>query len=229
MHSTLSAVLVAAGAGTRMQHDLPKQFIELCGRPVITYSIEAFLKSFEQVEIIVVISKDFEQMMQDIAAQYFPQSAIHIVYGGASRFDSCRAGIHKASGDIVMVHDAARPMIDKELLLRLYHNAIQHHNAVPAIAPVESVRMMDADSNRAVDRDFVRLVQTPQAFDRKKLTAVYDCGFKPHFTDDASVWEAGGYDVHLVDGLRENIKMTTPQDLYWLRAILQERGAFKIT
>lgn len=227
MHHSISAILVAAGTGTRMQHDIPKQYIELSGKPVIVHSIEVFLESFEQVEIIVVVSKDFEPLMRDIALRYFPNKPIQLVHGGASRFESCRAGIAQATADFVMVHDAARPLINSDLLGQLYDNVSKYQNAIPAIAPVESVRMIDANSNHAVNRDSVRLVQTPQAFDRKMIAAAYACEFSPNFTDDASVWEASGHRVHLIEGLKENVKITTPQDLDWVHWIMQERSRIK--
>lgn len=225
MAHSLSVVLVAAGSGSRMQSDIPKQYIDLGGKPVICYSIQAFLDAFPETEIIIVVAPEFEPKLKEILNTYFPTLSAKIVYGGATRFDSCSAGVHAASQNIVMIHDAARPFIDKQLISNLYFTALEKGSAIPAVAPVESIRIVDEnDQNKTIHRERIRLIQTPQAFNRLQLVAAYQRGFNQLFTDDASVWEAAGLNVCLIEGERENIKITTPQDLVWAKALLEAQN-----
>ncbi|MBX9448345.1 MAG: 2-C-methyl-D-erythritol 4-phosphate cytidylyltransferase [Taibaiella sp.] len=214
MEYSVSSIIVAGGQGIRMQTEMPKQFIHLNRKPVIVYSMECILRAFPLGEIIVVVPESYEGLMNGILSRYFAHNPqVQLAYGGMTRFHSSSNGLRLATKDIVMIHDAARPFITVDFLHQLYREAIENDNAIPALTSVESVRICSGADNKIVDRNLIRMIQTPQAFERKKLEAAFRTGYSEIFTDDASVWEASGHQVHLVNGLRNNFKITTPEDM----------------
>ena len=192
MEYSVSSIIVAGGQGIRMKTEMPKQFVPINGKPVIVYSMESIIRAFPRGEIIVVIPESYEGLMNEILSRYFTQNPqVQLTYGGMTRFHSSSNGLRLATKDIVMIHDAA----------------------IPALTSVESLRICSGAENKIVDRNLIRMIQTPQAFERKKLEEAFRTGYSDIFTDDASVWEASGHPVHLVNGLRNNFKITTPEDM----------------
>ncbi|WP_282635637.1 2-C-methyl-D-erythritol 4-phosphate cytidylyltransferase [Sphingobacterium thalpophilum] len=213
-------VIVAAGTGSRMNSSLPKQFLELNGRPVLMHSIERFSQSQDVSEIILVISREMEEFWKALCMENQFDEVYHLVYGGKSRFESVRNGIlyiqehfQIGNNDYIAVHDGARPIISSELIARAFHGAYQHHAVVLAQSSVESVRIGNPRTSNALDRNQVWLVQTPQVFQAELLINAYCQPEDPLFTDDASVVEKMGNSVAIVEGDPKNIKITYPQDL----------------
>ncbi len=216
----LWVIIVAGGVGRRFNSAVPKQYLSLQGKPVIVHTIDRFQKAFvgEHLHLSVVINPAHEHLWKKIAQEY-ALTDVTVVYGGKERYYSVKNALIKLSGQgIVAVHDAVRPFITPDLLRRLYEHALQYGSAVPYVLPHSSVRYeMPDGSNRALERHLVRMIQTPQFFDLAKLKKAYvQTDFKNMFTDDASVYETLAEPVHLVEGLAENIKITTELD--WIIA-----------
>lgn len=217
--TTLYCIIVAAGSGSRFGSDLPKQFCELNGKPVLMHTIDSFRSSRHDVKIILVLNRDHLQLWQDLCSQHnFKTPAI--AFGGATRWESVKnalTGISLPEGgrSVVMVHDGARPVVSPELLDRIIGATGESTGVIPVIPVSDSLRMLDGDGKSTpVDRSIYRAVQTPQAFDGRLLLEAYRLPYRDTFTDDASVMAAAGYpDIRLVDGDPHNIKITLPDDL----------------
>jgi 2-C-methyl-D-erythritol 4-phosphate cytidylyltransferase len=218
------AIIVAGGTGSRMKSALPKQFHLLQGKPVLYHTIKAFLTAIPDIRIVVVIPREHQATVDSIMEQ-FPELEFHtITTGGLTRFDSVKNGLRTVPEDsIVFVHDGVRCLVQPDLILRCRHVALSSGNAVPAIAATDSVRIATAEGNRQVNRNAVRLVQTPQTFQSTILKQCYARDYHDSFTDDASVIEAAGYRINLVDGEATNIKITWPIDLIVADEILKAR------
>jgi len=208
------AIIVAGGSGSRMKSVVPKQFMLLKGKPVLYYTIDAFLKAFDDCKIILVLPEDHVAAGQEIIDAFFDYNRIQIAIGGRTRFHSVQNGLQLIDEDsIVFVHDAVRCMVSKDLIQRCYEAVLQYGSAVPVIASKDSVRILTDDGNEALDRIFVKLVQTPQTFYSKILLPAFNIDYKDKFTDEATVVEAFGLKVHLVEGEENNFKITLPVDL----------------
>ncbi len=208
------AVIVAGGSGSRMKSDVPKQFIEIGGKPVLMHTIDAFKKFDSAIQIIVVLPAAQIEYWNNLCEKLEFGTDHNVINGGETRFHSVSNGLSliKEPG-IVGVHDGVRPFVSQETLHNSYTTAEESGNAVPVIDAFESVRQTDGKGNRSIDRTTIKLVQTPQVFRSEQLLKAYQTEFKTDFTDDASVTEAAGYSINLVEGNRENIKITTPFDL----------------
>ncbi len=218
------AILVAGGKGLRMGGDIPKQFLPLEGRPVLMYTIDAFRRTYPDIHIILVLPKEQQAYWAELCREHNYNEAFRVADGGETRFHSVSNGLalipDEAEG-IVGVHDGVRPFVLPETIRRCYEAAEQSGAVVPVIPVVETVRQLLPDgTSRTVDRDAYRLVQTPQTFGIQLLKKAYRQPFTPFFTDDASVVEAMGHPVSLVEGNRENIKLTSPADLKLAKGIL---------
>lgn len=205
---------------------LPKQFMDLGGLPVLMRTINVFAQALPEMELIVVLGKDIIPLWHSLCAKYdFDTSLCRIAEGGKERFFSVKNGlalIPQDEGDAVVgVHDGVRPLVSREVIRRAYKAAEENDGVVPVMPSVESVRLLGEDNlSRAINRSRVMMVQTPQVFRLSVLRRAYEQPFSPNFTDDASVVESAGYSIHLVEGNRENIKLTTPADLLFARALI---------
>ena len=217
------AIIVAGGSGTRMNSDIPKQFMMLDGKPILFYAINTFLKTFEDCKIILVLPEEHIGTGQEIIDAFFDYNKIKIVVGGRTRFHSVQNGLAQVDDEdsIVFVHDSVRPLITKELLLRCYSCAVQIGTAIPAVKLKDSIRQLIEKGNEAVDRNDYLLIQTPQTFHSKLLLAAFIIDYKEKFTDEASVVEAFGLKLALIDGDDINIKITKPNDLIFAEAMLK--------
>ncbi len=217
------AIIVAGGSGTRMQSDIPKQFMLLNGKPVLFYAINSFLKTFNDCNIILVLPEEHIGTGQEIIDAFFDYNKIKIVQGGRTRFHSVQNGLAQVNNDdcIIFVHDAVRPILSEALLKRCYACAVELGTAIPSIAVKDSMRQIIETKNEAVNRDDFVLIQTPQTFHSKILLPAFKIDYKEKFTDEASVVEAFGLNVSLVDGEEENIKITKPTDLILANALLK--------
>ncbi len=221
---TKFAIIVAGGSGTRMGSETPKQFLLLKGKPVLYYAINTFLETFDDCKIILVLPEEHVAAGQEIIDAFFDYNKIQIVIGGRTRFHSVQNGLTLVNEEdsIVFVHDAVRPMLTSKLILRCYGSVLEVGTAIPTIAAKDSLRHITEDGNEAVNRkDFVQ-VQTPQAFLGKILLPAFNIDFKDKFTDEASVVEAFGLKVALVEGEEQNIKITMPVDLNIAEALINK-------
>jgi 2-C-methyl-D-erythritol 4-phosphate cytidylyltransferase len=219
------AVIVAGGQGLRMQTDRPKQFLLLSGKPILYHTIQAFLTAYADLEVILVLPEEHLELGKEIIDAYFDASRIQIAIGGRTRFHSVQNGLALVSGEsIVFVHDAVRCLVSQQLIEKCYAAALATGTAIPAIASKDSVRLQTPDGNEAFDRNNVRLIQTPQTFHSKIILPAFNgIDYKEHFTDEATVVEAFGLTVQLVEGEEQNIKITQPIDLVVAEQLLAAR------
>jgi 2-C-methyl-D-erythritol 4-phosphate cytidylyltransferase len=217
-------VIVAGGSGSRMNSAIPKQFLLLKGKPVLYYSIAAFLKAYADINLVLVLPEEQLAEGEKIVAAYFPESGIQLTTGGQTRFHSVQNGLRLIENDcIVLVHDAVRCMISTDLIHRCVESVLEHGSAVPVISSKDSVRLLTENGNEAIERDRVKLVQTPQAFNSNIIVPAFKTLFNEKFTDEATVVEAFGQKVQLVQGEDSNIKITMPVDLLIAEKLLDER------
>ena len=204
-----------------MESDLPKQFMLLKDKPVLYYSIKTFMDAFDDLQIILVLPVDYSAMGQEIIDAWFGKERIRMAAGGDTRFQSVKNGLQLVEEDsIVFVHDGVRCLLSKELVHRCYKQAMETGSAIPVIASKDSVRLLNEKGNDAIDRNKVMLVQTPQTFHSKIILPAFQIDYKDKFTDEATVVEAYGLKVTLVEGEENNIKITRQTDLFIAENIL---------
>jgi 2-C-methyl-D-erythritol 4-phosphate cytidylyltransferase len=219
------AVIVAGGSGNRMNNAIPKQFLLLEGRPVIMYAIETFYNCPQKPEIIIVLGQDLRHYWQKLCEE-FSFTIPHILAdSGNQRFDSVKSGLSQIHNDgIVAIHDAARPLVSPFVVKTSYEVALEKGNCVVGFTPVDSVRSTTVDGlTSAIDRDQLRLIQTPQTFRVNELKKAYNVEYMARFTDDASVMEYYGKNINIVEGNRENIKITYPEDLEMAAVLINKK------
>ena len=217
----LYVVIVAGGSGKRMGMDTPKQFLELAGRPVLMRTIERFIEFNNSIEIITVLPENQLRFWTDLQKKYSFDVPHTLVKGGSKRFISVRHGLEFVnSPGLVAIHDGVRPLVRLDTIKRCFEAAEKYGNAIPVISPADSLRMETENNNLPVDRMRVKQVQTPQVFDVAKIKKAYLQDFDPSFTDDASVLEKTGEKIRMVEGNRENIKITNPEDLFIAQTLL---------
>lgn len=223
------AVIVAGGKGTRMGAAVPKQFLPLLGKPLLCYPIEAFAQAMSGINLILVLPEDQLRSAQIVLRSYLGGVDVTIVAGGETRYHSVQNGLKVIKDDgIVFVHDGARPLVSTELILRCYVQAMEKGSAIPTIAVTESLRVVDDNNSRPVDREHIRIIQTPQTFHSSILLPAFEQEYQTSFTDEATVLEAFGTKVHLIDGARDNIKVTTPEDMLIAEVLLKARNYVQV-
>jgi 2-C-methyl-D-erythritol 4-phosphate cytidylyltransferase len=208
------AIIVAGGSGSRMQSEIPKQFLLINGRPVLMHTIEAFFSSSFIPEIIVVLSTDFQSHWKKLCIEHNFIIPHQIVNGGEQRFQSVKNGLKSIkSPAIVAIHDAVRPCVPMDVIDSAFKQAELQGNAVAAVESRDSVRQKTDVGSLSVNRDSIYLVQTPQIFSIEILNKAYEQEYRSDFTDDASVVESSGVTIWLIDGDRRNLKITYPEDI----------------
>ncbi|HTN45404.1 MAG TPA: 2-C-methyl-D-erythritol 4-phosphate cytidylyltransferase [Flavipsychrobacter sp.] len=208
------AVIVAGGQGTRMGTAVPKQFLELNGHPVLYHTIRAFQKAIEDVQIILVLPEHHISYAQMVLQSFSERIDITIVAGGETRFHSVKKGLQGIpDNSIIMVHDGVRPLVSAALIRSCCEQAKEKGSAIPAIAATDSIRILEGAASRQIDRTLVRLVQTPQTFKASILLPVMEQDYQDGFTDEATVAEYSGIPIHLIEGEKRNLKITTQEDL----------------
>ncbi|CAN5277927.1 2-C-methyl-D-erythritol 4-phosphate cytidylyltransferase [soil metagenome] len=222
-------IIVAAGRGSRMQSPIPKQFLRLAGRPLLLHSISAFAEFDRNISVILVLPADQFSQWEKIRKEFILPVEVTITEGGETRFESVKNGLALIPDEeaIVAVHDAVRPLVLKSTILNAFKSAERYGNGVPAIPLNDSIRQIVSTRSVAVDRSKFCLIQTPQCFSVSLLKRAYSENYKYTFTDDASVVEALGEHIYLVDGNADNFKLTTPTDLIVAEALLKYRSEFK--
>ena len=210
----LYALIVAGGSGKRMGTEIPKQFLELSGKPVLIRTIEKFWLFDASIKIITVLPEDQLEYWEELQKKHSFSIPCIVVKGGPARFFSVKNGLEKIEDNsLVAIHDGVRPLVSIDTIKRSFEAAQKFGNAVPVISPADSVRMITEKGNIPVNRQFLRIIQTPQVFDSKLIKKAYLQDYNPEFTDDASLLEKTGEAIHLVEGNRENLKITNPGDL----------------
>ena len=207
-------IIVAGGKGLRMGGDIPKQFLPVCGKPVLMRTLEAFHAYDASMRLILVLPVSQQAYWKQLCEEYQFELAHEIANGGETRFHSVKNGLALVEEEgLVGVHDGVRPFVSQEVINRCYEEAASLKAVIPVIGVVETVRHLTEEGSETVPRDQYKLVQTPQVFDVTLLRRAYQQEYTDLFTDDASVVEVLGEKVYLVEGNRENIKLTTPFDL----------------
>lgn len=215
------ALIVAGGSGLRMNSQIPKQFVQVNGRPLLMYTIEAFISYDASVRLIIVLPEKEMDYWRKLCEEYSFNYPHILVKGGRTRFHSVKNGLKAISDEgIVFIHDGVRPLVSGYTIENCHKVAIEKGNALPVIAPSESLREVTGRGNRAVDRSRFFLVQTPQTFQVTLIKKAYNRRYLRKFTDDASVLEEMGLKVNMVEGNRENIKVTYPEDLLYAEKML---------
>ena len=218
------AVIVAGGSGLRMGTAIPKQFLELRGRPVIWYSVTAFLEAFDDLQIILVLPEQYLETGLSILRSTSNPERISVSVGGGTRFHSVKNGLsHIHRHSIVFVHDGVRCLLTPSLIRKCYNEASENGNAIPAMHAVDSIRIETFNNNELIDRKRVRIIQTPQTFYSDIIKAAFEQDYDEAFTDEATVVERLGVKINLVEGEASNIKITRPMDLLVAEKILEER------
>jgi 2-C-methyl-D-erythritol 4-phosphate cytidylyltransferase len=218
----LYAVIVAGGSGKRMGAEIPKQYLELDGKPVLMHTLERFKAFDESIEIITVLPENQLRFWDELQKKYSFDIPHTLVKGGKARFFSVRSGLQFVdSPGLVAIHDGVRPFVSVETIKRCFEVAGQLGNAIPVVPPSDTLRMIDENGSVPLNRLMVRQVQTPQVFNAELIRNAYRQEYLPEFTDDATVLEKTGVKINLVEGNRENIKITNPEDLIISAAILK--------
>ena len=208
------AIVVAAGSGSRMQTGVLKQFLELCGKPILMHTIEAFANACEGISVVLVLPAMHVAFWQELCHRYRFAQPHQIAEGGDTRFQSVKNGLSLVSGEgLVAIHDGVRPLVSRQTIIKCFRDAGNYGNAVPVLPVVDSVREVSGQTSRMLDRSLLRLVQTPQVFDITLLKKAYGQEYSAAFTDDATVFEQAGHIIRLTEGNPENIKITTKSDL----------------
>ncbi len=219
------ALIVAGGKGRRINSSLPKQFIELNGLPVIFRTLLAFSRYSSSLPIILVLPEDDFETWNILVARHQFSIPVILQKGGDTRFQSVRNGLDKIEGPgLVAIHDGVRPLVSENIIGASFQLAAVHRSAVAAVRLKESIRMIDQNNTKAVDRSRFRIIQTPQTFDVSLIKQAYQMKEDPSLTDDASVAERAGHVISLFEGSYENIKITTPEDLIIAGALLNNKS-----
>ncbi|MBS1773607.1 MAG: 2-C-methyl-D-erythritol 4-phosphate cytidylyltransferase [Bacteroidetes bacterium] len=219
-------VIVAGGKGVRMGSALPKQFLPLNGHPILYHTIKAFKDAYADMHLVLVLPQEQLSYAQMVLQSFPERIDITIVTGGETRFHSVQNGLKVTEPDsIIFVHDGVRPLASTALIQRCYEQAVEKGSAIPAIPVADSMRIIEDEDSRPIDREQMRIIQTPQTFRSDIILPAFEQEYQNAFTDEATVVEAYGDEVHLVEGERSNIKVTTPEDMIVAEALLKAREA----
>jgi len=224
VRTTETALIVAGGKGTRIKSVLPKQFIELNGKPVLLHTLEAFIRYSPSIRIVLVLPEDDFEIWRSICEKFEFNYPVTLQKGGETRFQSVKNGLQNITEGLVAIHDGVRPLVSEDIIGASFRLAAILKCAIAAVRLKESIRMTDQDNTKAVDRSRFRLIQTPQTFDVSLIKKAYEQKEEISFTDDASVAERAGNIISLFEGSYENIKITTQEDLIVAKALIEGRG-----
>ncbi|MCH7413707.1 2-C-methyl-D-erythritol 4-phosphate cytidylyltransferase [Belliella sp. R4-6] len=219
------AIIVAGGSGTRMGAPMPKQYLEIGGKPILMHTLERFFLADPDSELILVIPKNDFLLWEQLCQKHDFQIDHRLVGGGNSRFQSVKNGLVsiKEEDGLVAIHDGVRPFVEVDVILNSYEEAAKRGSAVAVVALKDSIRKLTDDGKSVYqERQYFRLVQTPQTFQLKKIMKAFDVSELHTFTDDATVYEHQGWQVTLIAGNLENIKITTPEDMKYAEYLLSK-------
>lgn len=218
------AIIVGGGSGSRMQSDIPKQFLPLKGWPVLMHTIDAFHFSELNPEIIVVLNLDYHQYWENLCKEHNYTIPHQLVRGGLQRFHSVQNGLKNIKGGaIVAIHDAVRPLINPKLIDSAFRQAEELGTAIAAVRSRDSVRQRNQAGTVSLNRDDIYLIQTPQVFKSDILHKAYKQDYRNEFTDDATVVDRSGVEINLIEGDIRNLKITFPEDIRIAEVYLNEK------
>jgi 2-C-methyl-D-erythritol 4-phosphate cytidylyltransferase len=207
------AIIVAGGSGSRMGSTIPKQFLELAGKPVLWHTVKAFVNAYADMQVVLVLPEAHFSYVSGWLPE-FDGRMISLVKGGETRFHSVKNGLDQVKGPaVIFVHDGVRPLVSTALIHNCHDTAIAHGSAIPAIEMKDSIREVGERGNKAVNRERFKIIQTPQTFLSELLLPAFSLPYDPLFTDEATVVERQGHRIQLVPGEEANIKITRPLDL----------------
>lgn len=216
--------MVAGGSGQRMGAARPKQFLLLKGKSLLWHSLSAFLQAYGDMQIVLVLPAGNLDEGNQLAEELNATDRITVAAGGETRFHSVQNGLALVKEPaVVFVHDGVRCLVTPALIRKCYEQALEKGSAIPVVPATDSIRMIDGDNSKVIDRNLVRIIQTPQTFASEIILPAYNTGYNPAFTDEATVAEHAGHKVFLIDGEHTNIKITHPVDLLIGEKILDER------
>lgn len=219
------AIITAGGSGSRMGSLIPKQFLLLNQKPLLWYTISAFLEAFQDISIILVLPQDYMTAGAELVNELQINDQTTLVVGGSTRYHSVQNGIQQIKNpSVVFVHDGVRCLVTPNLIKRCFEQTIEKGSAIPAVTCTDSVLILNNDSHKAINRDQVKIIQTPQTFLSAILIPAFNQPYQEFFTDEATVVESLGQAVHLIEGEYNNLKVTRPADLLLANAILEERN-----
>jgi 2-C-methyl-D-erythritol 4-phosphate cytidylyltransferase len=231
-------IVMAAGSGTRMGADMPKQFIELGGKAILQMTIERFLEACPDVSVITVLPEAHIPYWRNYCLERSFTCPQILVKGGITRFHSVRNALERIpSGAVVAVHDGVRPLITEKLVAEMFDKAENVQALIPVIPCVDTMKVLSKCKlpsgeevlstmpGATVDRSVLYGAQTPQIFHSEIIKEAYSLPYDTAFTDDASVVEKYGKSLSYIMGERLNIKITTQDDLVLAKAILAQRDA----
>jgi 2-C-methyl-D-erythritol 4-phosphate cytidylyltransferase len=215
-------IIVAGGSGTRMGASIPKQFLMLKGRAILMHTIEAFYHSKTNPQIITVLPDEYHAYWEELCVEHEFNVPHLLVKGGETRFHSVKNGLDiiEDKNALVAVHDAVRPLTKTSIIDYSYTQAAAHGNAVTAVKSRDTIRQLREGTSTHLLRDEIYLVQTPQTFMVSQLKTAYEQPYSDKFTDDASVVEAAGFVINLIEGSHQNIKITFPEDIALAEVLL---------
>jgi 2-C-methyl-D-erythritol 4-phosphate cytidylyltransferase len=218
---TKYAIIVAGGSGQRMGTEIPKQFLLLKGKPLLQHTIQSFLLAYDDMNIILVLPGAYLERGREIIEKMSAQERVQITTGGETRFQSVKNGLlHITHPSIVFVHDGVRCIVSQKLIRNCFEQAVAKGNAIPAVAATDSIRIEEGTEHRIIDRNKVWIIQTPQTFRSEVLAEAFKADDNAAFTDEATVVEAAGNKVYLIEGDYNNLKITRPIDLCIAEKIL---------
>jgi 2-C-methyl-D-erythritol 4-phosphate cytidylyltransferase len=216
------AIIVAGGSGSRFGSAVPKQFLILNGKPVLARTLEKFYKADASISIHLVLPATEISRWKELCIEYTISIPHKIIEGGNSRFQSVRNGLHSISDlhGLVAIHDGVRPLVTSEIINTSFNVASEKGSAIAAVSSKDSVRIISEEKSQALDRSKLRIIQTPQTFQLSLILKAFEQEERSDFTDDASVAEAAGFEISLIEGSYSNIKITTPEDLILAECLL---------
>lgn len=213
MNNSFTYIITAGGIGKRMGGELPKQFLEIKGKPILLWTLEQIHRISPNSHILITLPAEWVSYWEELLVKYAIEIKHQIITGGKERFDSIKGALRHVQTNYVAVHDGVRPFVSADTILKLENAAEQYGQVIPVIDLKESIRKISSTHSESVNRAEYKLVQTPQVFKTDVLKRAYNQEYQSYFTDDASVVESLGFTIHTISGNAENIKLTEPVDL----------------
>jgi 2-C-methyl-D-erythritol 4-phosphate cytidylyltransferase len=218
-------IIVAGGSGSRMNSDIPKQYLMLFNKPILIHTIQRFYDYNSLIKVICCIHKNYIEEVSNMISHYFSDKKIMITEGGETRFHSVKNGLNQINEreSLVAIHDAARPLVSVLTIQKAFESAKNYGSGIPVVSVNESIRLIENNSSKAVNRNDYKIVQTPQCFKTGLIKNTFEVEYNHSFTDDATVFEYSGNKVSLTEGNSENIKITLPNDLVIAESLIKNK------
>ncbi len=213
--SELSIIITAGGIGKRMGASVPKQFLLLAGKPILLQTLNRLHAFAPNAQFVITLPQEWKSEWKALCEKHNCQIDHLVISGGEERFHSVQNALRECVGEKICIHDGVRPLVSKEAFERGFLALESHLGAVPGMPIQESLRWFDDENNKALNRVNYTVIQTPQWFKKDQLVKAYEQEFTNLFTDDASVFEAAGFRIHIFQGNKENVKITQAEDLEW--------------